>query len=126
MTLRLHRTERKESGVFGELLDSSGKRLCLTLEHSYHLVPKIPAGVYTCVRGMHSLHVGQPFVTFEITGVPGHSGLLFHRGNQGDDSKGCVLLGQDRVGDFLERSALAFNSFMALLEGQDTFNLIVS
>lgn len=70
-----------------------------TMEHSYGAgddwQAKVPAGTYECVLGDHTLHSG-PIRTYEITGVPGHSGILFHKGNTEGDSEGCVLLGMLR------------------------------
>lgn len=126
MDLHLVRTECTDEGIFGELRDASGKRLCYTLEHSYDFKPKVPAGLYKCVRGMHALRPGHPFVTFEITGVEGHTGILIHPGNTEEDSKGCVLVGQQKEGRALLKSRLAFNCLMGLLEGLNTFDLFVS
>ncbi len=118
--------------------------LAYTLEHAYvtghdeaglaSFAAKLPEGTYTCVRGTHQLHNSSPFQTFEVTGVPGHTGILFHVGNYNSDSDGCVLLGrrliQDesgttRSGSMLSGSRLAFDAFMARMEGVDSFTLVV-
>ena len=92
-------------------------------------MPKIPQGVYTCMRGEHELENGPKFITFEVMGVPGHSGLLFHKGNFDNDSKGCILLGMNVVGApgarMITQSGLAFDRFMALQKGVDDFQLTV-
>lgn len=126
MDLHLVRTEYTADGIFGELRDGFGTRLCYTLEHSYDGKPKVPAGLYKCVRGMHALRPGHPFVTFEITGVEGHKGILFHPGNTEEDSKGCVLVGSQRAGRALLKSRLAFNCLMGLLEGLNFCDLFVT
>lgn len=132
MMLTLQRLQSGSDGIFGRL---SGDGLDLrTLEHAYDdghgsWAPKLPAGTYTCVRGEHQLaHMTQPFTTFEVTGIPGHTGILFHVGNFNRDSEGCVLLGLysvDQHPPMLIGSMQAFTKFMHALEGADTFQLSV-
>ncbi len=49
----------------------------------------IPAGVYTCRLLDHPKH-GE---CWEVCDVPGRTGILFHVGNDADDSDGCLLVG---------------------------------
>lgn len=122
-------------GVFGRLLDEHGQEIAVTLEHAYEsgvegYSPKIAAGTYTCQRGFHLLHnMTQKFETFEITGVDGHTNMLFHWGNWNRDSDGCILLGKQRVqsdqGDMVTFSKHTFEKFMALQAGLDSFALMV-
>lgn len=128
------------TGIFGVLTTDDGVGIFAhTLEHAYHdvnnpdpvanhYIPKVPPGTYTCVRGMHELAgMAQPFETFEITGVTGHTDILFHSGNTNADSAGCVLLGLQRVGDEeILQSRVAFQNFMELTKYVDSFELIVS
>jgi hypothetical protein len=133
MDLTLTRTDIQAQGVFS-VLDGGTSRL-YTCEHAYQdangaWAAKIPNGSYTCVRGAHTLDGKTWFSTFEITGVPGHSGLLFHMGNTEDDSEGCVLLG---MGYFtlngmkaVFKSAVGFTAFSTYQTGCDQFTLTVS
>lgn len=121
-----------QSGIFGELQNDDGSIICYTLEHAYpdpnssNYLPKVPAGVFTCKRGMHILEgMSAPFETFEITGVPGHTNILFHTGNVNADSAGCVLLGQQRNNMEILGSRLAFAAFMDKTKYLDTFDLKV-
>ncbi len=114
-----------EFGVFGTLISPAGTSYA-TLEHNFSGAPKLPPGTYECVRGMHQLDHGGPFEAFEITGVPGHKGILIHVGNFNHDSDGCVLIGMSDNGTSLGRSKEAFNAFMSELAGQTSFTLIVS
>jgi hypothetical protein len=125
MTLTLTRKDCTPDGVFSELTDEKGRLSLITLEHSFDSKPKVYDGTFTCVRGVHRLHNNIPFETFEITGVQGHTGILFHIGNYNKDSDGCVLLGMDRQDDMITHSAIAFSKFTALLEGVQTFILVV-
>ncbi len=130
MNLVLRRREFKETGIFGALLDENGAVVADTIEHAYpssdmsSYVPKVRRGVYSCVRGHHELHSG-PIETFEVKGVPGHSGILFHCGNDESVSEGCILVGSARIGDHITESKAAFAKFMQLQEGVDEFTLTV-
>jgi uncharacterized protein DUF5675 len=52
----------------------------------------IPAGRYRCRRTVWQ-KTGVP--TFEITGVPNRSRILFHWGNTEENVEGCVMVGED-------------------------------
>ena len=101
MYLILQRQLKGADGIFGGLNDEDDNQVAVTLERAYmtggQWTPKIPAGVYTCVRGSHALKNGGMFETFEVKGVKDHSGLLFHPGNFDSDSEGCILLGEKIV-----------------------------
>lgn len=134
MDLRLKRTSFEECGIFGVLSSQDGSCIvATTLEHAYagsqepvSFIPKVPPGVYKCVRGQHQLaHMTEPFETFEITDVPGHNHILFHVGNTNNDSEGCVLLGCARVSNSVVSSRTAFVNFMQLQHGIDEFSLVV-
>lgn len=133
MNLTLKNDDFLADGIFGTLSDENNQTLCVTLQHAYDsangdgsFLPKLPPGVYKCVRGQHQLaSMHQPFTTFEITGVLGHTNILFHQGNYDKDSEGCVLLGVARSGDMILHSAIAFKQFMQLQDGIDFFTLTV-
>lgn len=120
------RKERKPEGVFSVMSNDM-----VALEHSYPTEdggwePKIPNGTYRCVRGKHRLHgMDKDFETFEITGVEGHTGLLFHWGNYNRDSEGCVLVGASEDGVMITMSRASFAKFMTLQDGVDEFQLTV-
>ena len=135
MKATLKRTVAREDGIFSEFyFEGETQPALYTLEHAYQLddhewFPKIPRGVYTCVRGTHALSNGIPFETFEILGVEGHSGLLFHPGNYENDSHGCILCGEEIETTssqwYITKSRDAFKQFMERLTGIDTFELEV-
>lgn len=137
MHLILTHDEFAQDGVFGRLVTEIDDELAVTLEHVY-LHPegnvvsnKIPVGSYECVRGQHLLHgMPQSFTTFEVMGVPGHTGILFHWGNYNKDSDGCILLGQSIAlqpnGErMITNSRATFEKFMELQAGVDSFQLTV-
>ncbi len=125
MNLTLKRQEYSKDGIFGQLTDGHGVTLSFTIEHSYDGKPKLPAGTYICVRGIHSLSDGKPFETFEVKDVPGHTGILFHCGNTQADSSGCILVGSRRVGSMVTQSRVAFDNFMGIQARSNSFILVV-
>lgn len=126
MNLLLIRNRFQTDGIFGELLDASSDHHWLTLEHSFDCQPIIPEGLYPCVRGMHTLERHpQPFETFEVKGVPGHSGILFHMGNFNEDTEGCILLGLGSVNSMILHSREAFQRFMEAQSGVQQFTLTI-
>ncbi len=89
--ITVKRVAKLDEGVFGAILHL-GVPFAVTLEHSFlDNQPIIPAGVYTCVATQY--HRGG-YPTFEITGVDGHSRLLFHKANWETDLEGCVGIGE--------------------------------
>ncbi len=136
MDLVLVRAEFRPDGIFSELCDPAGNMIAVTLERAYYdplskgPVPKVPDGEYLCKRGVHKLaHMIHGFETFEVTGVPGHTNILFHVGNFSHDSEGCILLGaniaQISGQQAITQSAKTFMRFLDLQEGTNEFKLFV-
>lgn len=127
MDLSLVRNRFTANGVFGNLFELDGNFGLSTLEHSFNGKPILPEGEFYCRRGMHQLmHMHAPFETFEIMGVPGHSGVLFHVGNFQSDSEGCILLGLTAIDTMILNSREAFKKFMDAQDGVKEFQLLVS
>lgn len=131
VSLTLSRFSKSDAGIFSHLFDDKKNLIATTIEHAYpspdgSWAAKIPSGTFTCVRGTHELSHGGPFDTFEVMGVPGHTGILFHCGNGADQSEGCILVGTAMQGDFLTESRKAFSKFMGLMDGVQSFELTVS
>ena len=138
MNLTLTRKQARADGIFGVLTDETGKEIAVTLEHAYlnaqqGYSPKLNDGDHKCVRGQHQLaSMTAPFETFEITGVPNHTSILFHQGNYNKDSEGCVLLGRSLAYDnqgagtqMIAMSKTTFKYFMDLQSGINEFTLTV-
>jgi len=120
------RTGFRSDGITGTLYNDQEEPIAVTLEHSYDGEAKLPAGPYTCKRGMHTLHHHPvAFETFEVMDVPGHTGILFHVANWQRDLDGCIGLGrtviQSEVGTMITDSNFTFTKFMYDLDGIDTF-----
>lgn len=156
MNLVMQRTKYDPDGVFSTVRtdDFIQGQVMVTLEHSYDRddpevassagaypqiqnIPKLPPGSFICQRSRHhlaSMPAGDTFETFEITGIEGHAGIVFHWGNYEDDSKGCPLTGSaeaegshaGRAGvEMVINSKATFEKFMALQAGVDWFKLTV-
>lgn len=124
MDLILYRQDYTQEGVFGVMGDFQ------TLEHAYPgnpigWVAKVDPGTYWCVLGAHRLEsMKEDFQTYRLQ-VEGHTDILFHPGNTNADSNGCILLGTRRSGNMILNSKQAFDAFMKLQDGVDSFQLTV-
>lgn len=127
--LTLKRISLDKEGTYGVLIDGT-KPFAVTLERAWadnqKSISCIPVGEYLCSRKL-SPRFGK---TFEITGVPGRSHILFHKGNTTDDTEGCILvaeefgtLGNNKVS--VLHSGAGFGEFMNKLAGTDEFTLVV-
>ena len=125
----LIRLEEHESfGTFG-VLKLNKAVFCVTLEPPDRLnapnVSSIPAQQYICTR-TKSPRYGE---TFKVTRVPGRTAILFHAGNDVDDTEGCVCLaehfGKLRGNRAVLNSGATFKRFMQIMEGIQFFHLTI-
>jgi hypothetical protein len=127
----LTRVQSLETGTYGLLHVVGGAPFAVTLElpweENRRRESKIPDGHYRCAR-VHSPKFGD---TFEVTGVPGRSAILFHRGNYLRDTEGCILVANafaDLDGDGVmdvAASNIGWNAFRAVTRGWREFPLTV-
>lgn len=113
MNLTLIRTTQIPTEPQVGMLLIEGKPKYLTLELPWlDNKPKIsciPTGEYICKKTI-SQKAGR---TYEVTNVPGRSGILFHAGNEPKDTEGCILLGERLVlPDFISGSRNAVEKFL--------------
>lgn len=126
---KLLRVSYHIDGTFGVLLDDNTP-FCLTLERPWlnNEVGKscIPIGAYLCKRVI-SPKFG---ITFEVTDVNGRTHILFHKGTLMDDSRGCIILGEQFEPISGENGVLssgkAFDEFMSRLKGVEQFKLVIT
>ncbi len=87
----------------------------------------IPQGLYPCRRVADRKTLGGSFIadTFEVTGVPNRSGVLFHVGNYPKDTMGCILVGSYHNGGLLCDSKKGFAEFMDTLARVSEFELSI-
>lgn len=82
----------------------------------------VPVGEYICVK-YKSKKFGE---TYELSGVPGRTYILFHVGNYPEkDSQGCLLLGESimKGKPAVSSSKTAMSRFMKLMNGAESFGL---
>lgn len=126
ITLTLIRVGQSDRGTFG-VLRQGQVPFVLTMELPWkNNLPNescIPTGHYIC-RRVRSPKFGD---TFEVTQVPNRSHILFHRGNDLEDTLGCTMIGEEFSGTFdkpiIVSSERGFVEFMALLREHMAFNL---
>ena len=126
--LLLRRVAATDYATYGVLI-RDGVPFAVTLERPWlDNTPRescIPAGTYRCQR-VDSPKFGD---TFEVTGVPGRSHILFHKGNVAEDSLGCILVGEAfnpvKGKPGITASADGYGEMMALQQGVNTFTLTV-
>ena len=91
----------------------------------------IPLGVYQCVRVENRRTTGGLDIpmTWEVTKVPGRTGILFHVGNVPRDTHGCILIGRSfsmSMGNpAIINSRQAFEEFVKELKPHQTLELEV-
>jgi len=127
VSFQIKRVAVLTSGAFGVLL-SNGTPFAVTLERTYD-----PGNTVKIGNGFHECHRSRynrgNYDTFEIS-VPGHSRILFHKGNTELHSDGCVLVAESfaMMGDKpgIALSAEGFNEFMKRAADTDSFTLEVS
>jgi hypothetical protein len=114
-------------GCFSVLLDQQGVPYATTVERTFEdLRPVIPNGIYLCKKRMFNR---GGYWTHEITGVEGHSLLLFHKGAIEDHSLGCIVTG-DGFGWYEGKPAVlytktGFADHMNIVGKEDEFELEV-
>lgn len=123
--LVLHTVAVRDDGAFSVLL-WDGRPFAVAVERTFEDGrPVIQNGDFDCVR---SRYIKGGYETFEII-VPGHSRVLFHKGNKETDSLACVAVaesfsmmdGKTAIGD----SAHGFAEFMELTKGVQAFRMRV-
>lgn len=126
--LRIVRYSETSDGTFG-VMEYNSIPFCMTLEpndRGNKINSCIPAGRYICKR-----HSGPRYKnTWEITGVPGRTAILFHIGNIEDNTLGCILLGKS-LGTVRRKlgvvtSSNTFRKFMNVSERATELHLTIS
>ena len=128
--LRIVRLEDNfQFGMFGVLLINS-EIYCVTLEpHEYSNhknVSCIPIGQYECHKTV-SFKYGT---TYEICNIPDRTNVLFHAGNERDDTEGCILLaekfGKLRGNRAILNSGATFTKFLDNVGYYKTLHLTIT
>jgi hypothetical protein len=129
MNLQLKRIWSDDTGTFGVLMGADGP-FAVTVElpwlNNEPRVSCIPVGTYVC-KAVNSPKFGH---TYEITGVPNRSHVLFHKANTINDLLGCIGVAEafNVVGGIpgVTESAKGFQEFMALQKPIREFSLTIT
>lgn len=108
----IQREPSTPDGTLGEWMDEKGNHICYTVELPWadNETDKscIPCGNYKVIPHNSPAHPN----VWEITNVPGRSGILIHAGNSEKDVLGCIAVG-DSQGEIKGLPAV-FNSVSTL------------
>jgi hypothetical protein len=134
MKLKLIREPSSSTTTLGKLyLD--GVFFCYTLEDVVRPDPNpdtpqneakvwgntaIPAGKYKVVITMSPRFKRRLPL---LIGVPGFDGIRIHPGNTHRDTDGCILVGEQIVGESILQSRIAFNRLFEILDGQPNITI---
>jgi hypothetical protein len=130
--LQIRRVAILPEGCFGVLMQG-GAPFAVTLEATFPTasgieIPKIPKGTYRCTKTVFHHGKPNPYETYEITGVLGHTRLLFHIANTERDLEGCIGVGRayDPAGPGILESRVGFGVFMQKCDDIAEFELEIS
>lgn len=124
--LELKTVAVRDDGCFSVLL-WDGRPFAVSVEHTFDDGrPVLGNGWPECHATKY--HKGG-YDTFEIM-VPGHTRVLFHKGNTEDDSIACVIVAES-FGVLNNKTAVqdskgGFEEFMRLTNGLESFTMKVS
>ena len=122
MLLTLQREPSSNARTFG-FLAVDHVPFCHTLEDEVR-----PPGVK--VRGLTAIPCGLYRLSLTwsprfkttlplVEDVPMFEGVRIHAGNRPEDTEGCILVGEERVGGALQRSRAALDRLMGMLKQPD-------
>ena len=125
--VKLIRQAKKEgiAGQPGKLYIKGGYLFCHTVELDWKNnkinISCIPAGLYVCKMGIH--HGTKEYPVYELQNVPNRSNIEIHIGNFLEDTKGCILVGEElKIYEnkyWVKSSTIAFHRFMNRMNGED-------
>lgn len=132
--LYLKRNWIRPDGAFGTLA-WNGLPFAVTLERTYPgerpntQMVKLPEGFYKCTRSW--FHKGG-YETFLITSelIKPERRILIHRGNNEEESEGCILIGENFHNTngkaSIAQSGVAFGELMQLVGKASSFDLFIA
>jgi len=124
----LRREENEQYGTFG-ILSVQKQVFCVTLEPPDRLNLRsrssIPAQQYICKRYSSEKYPD----TFQVMDVPDRTVVLFHPGNDVDDTLGCIItaqyFGKLKGNRAILNSGQTFKNFMELMKNYKEFHLTI-
>jgi len=120
MKVDVYRRIETSESITGEFwVDGAFECYCLEPSRNapYHAgYPCIQAGTYRVILST-SPHLG--YMSPEVIGVPGRSGIRWHIGNFPRDVFGCSVVGSIVGPNYVGNSKLAFQDLMRKLQGKE-------
>ena len=130
----LIRTAYLDEGTTGQILDSVGKPICLSLERPWKNnetnVSCVPTGFYRMVIDTRHPGSEKACKVWELREVEGRTQIQIHAGNKVSHSLGCILpattltIVKEKL--FGTASRKAFDLFMAKMEGKDVAEILIT
>lgn len=122
MNLQLERLQCGRDFTIGSL-SVDGAWECWTLEDQLR-PPGVKVPALTCIpagRYVVQLTMSNRFkrVLPLLRDVPMFEGIRIHAGNTSEDTEGCILVGQDRLGRSIGHSVKAFDALFAKMNEAD-------
>ena len=136
--LRFNSSDDFTTGLLFDVTDNVRSFLCYTLEDEARTTKKwgetrIPAGTYKLTLrsegGFHSRYLAKFGAEFHkgmiyVNEVPNFEYILWHIGNDDDDTAGCLLVGKTSQDNFIGSSTTAYKEIYppirdAILNGED-------
>ena len=136
--LRFNSSDDFTTGLLFDVTDNVRSFLCYTLEDEARTVKqwgetRIPAGTYKLTLraegGFHSRYLAKFGAEFHkgmiyVNEVPNFEYILWHIGNDDDDTAGCLLVGKTSQDNFIGSSTAAYKEIYppirdAILSGEE-------
>ena len=136
--LRFNSSDDFTTGLLFDVTDNVRSFLCYTLEDEARTVKqwgetRIPAGTYKLTLraegGFHSRYLAKFGAEFHkgmiyVNDVPNFEYILWHIGNDDDDTAGCLLVGKTSQDNFIGSSTTAYKEIYppirdAILSGEE-------
>jgi len=120
------KTETKKSTI-GDLTvnySTKGHTLELPWDNNKRKVSRIPAGTYFG-RLKKAKDSKFSYDVLEVLNVQGRDYILFHRGNEPEDTEGCILPGETKSTDFVGYSEAMLNSIIDLIKMTKAFDRLI-
>jgi hypothetical protein len=116
--VRLIRDDQNDVRTLGAMFDVE-ERICETLElpwrDNQRGISCIPEGSYECKLGFSP---SRKYDVYWLQNVIGRQDVQIHIGNFTKDIRGCILLGTTRNKNSIGASRVAFDKFMARMDGK--------
>ena len=136
--LRFNSSDDSTTGLLFDVTDNVRSFLCYTLEDEARTVKqwgetRIPAGKYKLTLrsegGFHTRYLAKFGAEFHkgmiyVNEVPNFEYILWHIGNDDDDTAGCLLVGKTSQDNFIGNSTTAYKEIYppirdAILSGEE-------